>query len=88
MFFVNCLLILVSDVSSFFWSLSPTCCLNIIYNIMNDISSYEFWTEIVYVGKKMTEFSFSVKLMPKLVCLANVIVLNSVFPLIQLLLCI
>ena len=33
----------------------------------------------MFVGKKNYEFSFSVKLMPKLVCLANTIVLDSVF---------
>ena len=33
----------------------------------------------MFVGKKNEEFSFSVKLMPKLVCLANAVVLDSVF---------
>ena len=33
----------------------------------------------MFVGEKNEEFSFSIKLMPKLVCLANVVVPNSVF---------
>ena len=33
----------------------------------------------MFVGKKNDEFSFSAKLMPKLVCLANAVVLDSVF---------
>ena len=35
----------------------------------------------MFVGKKNDEFSFSVKLMPKLVCLTNAIVLDNIFPL-------
>ena len=33
----------------------------------------------MFMGKKNDEFSFSVKLMSKLVCLANVVVLDNVF---------
>ena len=39
----------------------------------------EFLTEIVFVGEKNGDFSFLVKLISKLVCLANVIVLNVFF---------
>ena len=34
----------------------------------------------MFVGEKNDEFSFSVKLMPKLVCLENAVVLDNVFP--------
>ena len=34
---------------------------------------------MVFMEKKNDEFSFSVKLMSKLVCLVNVVVLNNIF---------
>ena len=37
----------------------------------------------MFVGKKNEEFSFSAKLMPKLVCLANAVVLEIFFFFIQ-----
>ena len=33
----------------------------------------------MFVGKKNKEFGFSVKLMPKLVCLTNAVIIDSVF---------
>ena len=38
----------------------------------------------MFVGEKNDEFSFSAKLMPELVCLANAVVLDTFFRLIQL----
>ena len=46
---------------------------------MDDWIHIRVLDRIVFVGKKNDKFSFSIKLMSKLVCLANVVVLDSVF---------